>query len=125
MSTSTIGPTARRSAEDASLHDVRGARGHALGVALAVFMGGCHLMWSALVLAGWAQPVIDFVFRLHFLEPPYRVDTFALDRAFGLIALTTALGYVGGIALAALWNATTWFFAARPSWPRSAPRFRF
>ena len=32
--------------------------GHMLGIVLATFMGGWHLLWSLLVLLGWAQPVI-------------------------------------------------------------------
>ncbi len=34
-----------------------------LGLVLAAFIGGGHVAWSALVLLGWAQPVINFVFE--------------------------------------------------------------
>ena len=79
--------------------------GHTLGIVLATFMGGWHVLWSLLVLFGWAQAAIDFVFWLHFITPPYQVGAFVPARALGLIALTASLGYVFGHIIAAIWNA--------------------
>lgn len=75
-----------------------------LGLVFAVFLGGWHLAWSILVLLHWAQPVIDFIFWLHFITPPYQVGTFVAWRALALIVVTALLGFVFGSIIAAIWN---------------------
>jgi hypothetical protein len=77
---------------------------HKLGLVLASFMGISHFLWAWLVLTGIAQTVIDWIFRLHFIEPAYVITSFDLGVATTLIVLTSAIGYLTGWVLAAIWN---------------------
>jgi len=74
-----------------------------IGLAIAALMGGWHLVWSLLVLAGWAQPLIDFVFWAHMIRPIYVVQAFAPVAAFTLVAITAVIGYAFGYIGAVLW----------------------
>lgn len=74
------------------------------GLVLGAVLGGWHLCWSALVAVGWAQPVIDFIFWIHFIKPVYVVEAFDVTRAIVLILVTAAIGFVIGAAFAFLWN---------------------
>lgn len=77
---------------------------HRLGMVVGALAGLWHLVWAVLVATGGASLLLDFVFRLHFIEPPYAVMEFELGTAILLIALTTVLGYVVGWVVGALWN---------------------
>ena len=74
------------------------------GLVLAALFGGWHFLWSLLVAFGVAQPLIDFLFWIHFIKPVYIIEPFALGRAAILVLITAAIGYVTGFAFAALWN---------------------
>lgn len=76
------------------------------GLALGALLGLCHLGWVILVAVGWAQPLMDFMFWLHFIKPVYVIDSFNLMRAIMLVAMTTATGFVMGFVFGLLWN---WF----------------
>jgi hypothetical protein len=77
---------------------------HRTALVLAAFTGGWHLVWSALVLLGWAQPVIDFIFWIHFIKPVYVVEPFEIVRCLILIAVTATVGGTVGYCFALLWN---------------------
>jgi len=74
------------------------------GLALALLLGGFHLIWAMIVASGFAQPLIDFIFWLHFIRPVYVIETFDSLRAAGLVLLTATIGYAIGSAFALLWN---------------------
>jgi hypothetical protein len=75
-----------------------------LGVVVGSLLGLWHLVWSILVASGIAQWLIDWVFRLHFIKPLYTITPFRLSLAIALIVITSALGYVIGWVLGAIWN---------------------
>ena len=76
---------------------------HRLGIAFGVLLGSWHLAWAIAVLLGWAQTLIDCVFWLHFIEPPYQVRPFAWPQALGLIAVTSGIGYLLGYFAGKVW----------------------
>jgi hypothetical protein len=79
-------------------------RPYKVALVFAILFGGWHLLWSVLVAAGWAQPLINFIFWIHFIRPVYVIDRFSVGIALLLIAVTAAIGYAIGWSLAVLWN---------------------
>jgi hypothetical protein len=75
------------------------------GLAVALVLGGLHLCWSILVALKWAQPVIDFVFWMHFIKPIFVIEPFEISRAAVLVVLTAGIGFVIGSVFALVWNA--------------------
>ena len=74
------------------------------GLALGVFAGGVHVLWLALILFGWAKPLIDFILWAHLLFFPYAIKPFDPIAAATLIVVTTIVGFVVGNILARLFN---------------------
>ncbi len=77
---------------------------HKLGVTLGAFAGATHLVWVMLVLFGWAQPLVGFIFRLHMVSPAHTILAFNWGSALLLVALTSVIGYVVGNVLGMIWN---------------------
>jgi hypothetical protein len=75
------------------------------GLVLGIVLGGYHLCWSALVALDWAQPVIDFVFWMHFIKPIFVIEPFATGKAIILLFVTAGVGSVIGSVFALVWNA--------------------
>lgn len=59
-------------------------------------LASIHLVWATLVAVGWAQALIDFVFRLHMLSTPFQVQAFDPKLAIGLIGFTFIIGCLCG-----------------------------
>lgn len=75
------------------------------GLVLGAVIGGWHLCWSMLVALKWAQPVIDFVFWMHFTKPIYVIEPFEIARAAILLIVTAGVGFLIGSVFALVWNA--------------------
>ena len=75
-----------------------------LGLVIGAVGGGWHLLWAILVAAGSAQPLLNFVFWMHFLASPFVVQPFQLWVALLLVAITSLIGYATGYILGAVLN---------------------
>lgn len=74
------------------------------GITFGVLLGGYHLCWSLLVALGWAQPFIDFVFWMHFIQPVFVIRPFSLPAATALIVFTSIAGFVIAFVFGAIWD---------------------
>ena len=74
------------------------------GVTLGALVGGWHLCWSLLVAVGWAQPLIDFIFWIHFIQPVYVIRPFNIGIAAILVVVTSVAGFVLAYVFSLIWN---------------------
>jgi hypothetical protein len=74
------------------------------GLVVGALIGGWHVCWSLLVLLGWAQPIIDFIFWAHMIQPVYVVKSFDPLAAITLVVITAVIGYFFGFVGAVIWN---------------------
>lgn len=57
-----------------------------------LFLASLHTCWVILVALGAAQPLLDFIFKLHMLNPPFHVQAFDFALAMELIGITFLIG---------------------------------
>jgi hypothetical protein len=74
------------------------------GLIVGALVAGLHLIWSALVSLGWAQPVLDFIYKMHFLNNPYIVQAFDPLKVVYLVLMTFVGGYIAGWLFGLLFN---------------------
>ena len=75
-----------------------------VGLVIGALIASWHLLWAALVLLSWAQPLIDFVFWAHMIQPVYVIKAFDPKAAITLIVITFISGYAFGFVGALFWN---------------------
>jgi hypothetical protein len=76
-----------------------------LGVVFGLLLALIHAAWVGLIATGFAQPLIDFIFWIHFIAPPFQIQLFEWPRAVILIGVTFASGLMLGALAALVWNA--------------------
>jgi hypothetical protein len=74
------------------------------GITFGALLGVSHLSWAMLVALGWAQPLMDFVFWMHFIRPVYVIQPFSPSAAVVLIIVTTVTGFVIAFVFGVIWN---------------------
>lgn len=75
------------------------------GLAVAAVLAVWHAAWAALVAFGAAQPLMDFIYRIHFVEASApKVGPFDPGSAAILVGVAAAAGYLVGAGLAVVWN---------------------
>ena len=67
------------------------------GLVWGLSLSSIHLIWLILILLGWAQPLMEFVFKLHMLNSPFQVQPFNWAFAVGLLLLTFTVGAFSGM----------------------------
>ena len=75
-----------------------------IGLVVGALIGGWHLVWAALVAAGWAQSLINFAFWAHMIRPAYVIGPFDPVAAGTLLVITFCMGYVFGFFGGSFWN---------------------
>ena len=57
-----------------------------------ISLSSLHFFWVLLIASGFAQSLLDFVFKLHMLNSPFQVQAFNPLLAIGLIGITFLFG---------------------------------
>ncbi len=68
------------------------------GLCLASF----HFCWALLVYFGFAQSLLDFIFKLHMLNSPFIVQPFSFVLVVQLIVITFLIGAFYGIVFSVI-----------------------
>ena len=75
-----------------------------VGLFFGVAYGLCHLSWILLLAFGWAQPMMDWLMPMHFINITYTLSEVAAGKAVLGIVMAFVWGFVDGFIIAALWN---------------------
>jgi hypothetical protein len=75
-----------------------------VGLVFAAIIGGWHLLWALLVFGQAAQPLLNFIFWAHMIQPIYIIAPFNPVAAITLLIITSVAGYLFGYIGALIWN---------------------
>ncbi|MBI5412127.1 hypothetical protein HZA43_03035 [Candidatus Peregrinibacteria bacterium] len=77
---------------------------HKMGIVFGLLLGFMHFSWSILVTTGVAQTILDWIYKIHFLNNPFTVAPFNIGTAATLVVFTFIVGYVLGWLFGLLWS---------------------
>jgi hypothetical protein len=77
---------------------------HKVGLVLGSFSAVVHLVWSILVMLGWAQPLYSWILSLHAIETPVVIGAMSIGGAIALIVTAFVVGNIVGWIFASVWN---------------------
>ena len=77
-----------------------------IGLAVGFFMALAHAVWSlcVAVIPSYLQTFLDWVFKLHAIEPVWILTAFNFMNAILLVIVTFIFGYIVGFVFAWLHN---------------------
>ncbi len=75
-----------------------------VGLALGIIFALIHFLWSLMVLFGFAQKSLYWIFRLHFINFPMATMGFNFGKMLLLVALGFIVGYIIGWLFSVLLN---------------------
>jgi hypothetical protein len=73
-------------------------------LAVGVFLGVWHVIWSLLVALNWAQAIYDFILWAHMIHLQLTIGPFDLAAAIMLVVVTFLVGCAFGYIFALIWN---------------------
>ncbi|MCK9186269.1 hypothetical protein M0P48_02410 [Candidatus Gracilibacteria bacterium] len=76
------------------------------GCAVGGFLALLHAIWAIMVVANWAKPSMDFIFKLHMMQNPLVMNQFDLLLSVYLVLFTAVFGFLVGWVFAFFHNWT-------------------
>ena len=77
---------------------------HNAGLVGAIMLGGFHILWSVLILLGWAQPLVNFSMWAHMVKSGPVFGPFDAVAALTVIVIASCIGYAVGFIISTVWN---------------------
>ncbi|MDO9222864.1 MAG: hypothetical protein Q7U20_04030 [Caulobacter sp.] len=74
------------------------------GLAFGVLVALAHVAWAALVGVGLAQPVLDYLFLIHFIAPDLQAEPFEPGLAAEMVVVSFVASSAAAALFAVVWN---------------------